>query len=148
MKAYEIAYLLHPDVPVEEVVTAAGKITALIEKAGGTAQYVAEPKKRKLSYLVEKCSQAYFGYTDFLMDPAKLETFKKSLGDEKRVIRFLIVEALKVNQNLRERPYMPRAMGGRQDGAPHAARQPARKEGGDAPADIEAIDKKLDEILK
>ena len=61
----------------------------------------------------------------------------------------MIVSALKINKNLRERP-LPRHLMGRNERAlqQQKTHTPQKREEPKQPIDIEAIDKKLDEILK
>ena len=53
-KNYELAYLLSSSIPEEEVLTRAGKLTALIEENKGLIRHVQEPRKIKLAYPVKK----------------------------------------------------------------------------------------------
>lgn len=153
MKSYEISYLVDPNLSQEEAGMVAGKITSAVEQAGGSIQYVDEPKKRRLSYFVQKRAYAYFGYTDFTLSAESLEALRKALAEEKPLLRLLLVEALKANKNLYEKTYTPRHLAGKFDRHSRSGfqKQPVHHKPPQAEpateADIAAIDKKLDEIL-
>ena len=152
MKAYEIAYLIDSSISPEEAISFAGKITKIIEDIGGTIQFVSEPKKRKLSFFVGKQGHAYFGHTNFSLEPKKVSDLRKKLSEEKHILRLLIVEALKANPNLRERPVefnRPSEVSVRKvESAFRGPKAGAAPEGQSAEkVNIEEIDKRLDEIL-
>lgn len=150
MKAYEAAYLIHPDATPESVVTIAGSITQAIEKLGGSIQFVAEPKKRKLAYFVGKASHAYFGYTDFTLEEARSRDLEKAIQEHKEIIRFLVVLALKANPAFREKPFVSRTAfvrPERKTAYDAVLKHPKQANNTEVKTDIETIDKKLDEIL-
>ena len=151
---YEIAYLLHPDIAPEATVTIAGNITKIIEKAGGTVQFVAEPKKRKLSFSIFKVMQAYFGYTASLIAPSSIMAIKKALTEEKNILRFLIVHVPKPYSQAKERVFTARSSFRRElENSPLLSDRPLRQTPGSISpqlkekVDVEEIDKKLEEIL-
>ncbi|MEK7636236.1 MAG: 30S ribosomal protein S6 [Patescibacteria group bacterium] len=149
MKSYEITYLLNPGLSQEDAVLCVGKITQAIEKSGGNIIHIEEPKKRKFAYFVKKHGYGYFGYSSFNLEEASMNTLKRCADEEKDIIRFMIVSALKINKNVRERP-LPRHLMGRNERALQQQKKytQRKKEEPKQPVDIEAIDKKLDEILK
>ncbi len=153
MKSYEIAYLLNPDLSAEDAVLFAGKITQAIEKSGGSATYVEEPKKRRLAYFIKKQGAAYFGFTKFNLDESALRALQRAVSEERNILRSLVVEALKANRNLQDRPFPRHLLGRKERPAGHVRQlhvvpERPRPEKPAEPVDIEAIDKKLDEILK
>lgn len=147
MISYEIAYLLTPDATPEEAMTAAGGITRHIEQAGGVVHYVAEPKKRKLAFLVKKRGHAYFGFTNFILKPEQCSALKKAVSFDANIMRFLIVRALKPNQPVMDRGALRafRADTRKRDDAVFKRPQPSPKE--ESKITTEEIDKKLEEIL-
>ena len=149
MKPYEITYILNPELSQEDAVFCAGKITQMIEKSAGNIVHIEEPKKRKLAYFIKKHGYGYFGYSSFNLEETSVNTLKRLIDEEKSVIRFMIVSALKINKNLRDRP-LPRHLMGRNERAlqQQKTHMQRKREEPKQPVDIEAIDKKLDEILK
>lgn len=138
-KNYELAYLLSPSLPEEEVLTWAGKITAAIEESKGAIRNVEPPRKRKLSYLVKKQENAYWGWTTFAMAPEAVATLEKKIKGLGNILRHLIVEE-------EEMPVrMPRLRTVPSSQAPRAI--PRETEKPEEKLDLEQLDKKLEEIL-
>ena len=147
VKSYEIAYLINPDIPEDEVFGQAGKITAAIQDVQGLVGRIEEPKKRRLAYPIAKHRDAYFGWTTFSVAPERPAEIEKRIKAEENIIRFLIVEEVK-RPAFEFRPPRPRR-------APRAAAPrwgeikpfvPAAPKEEDK-AKIEELDKRLEEIL-
>lgn len=139
LRKYEIGYLLSPAISEEEVLSHAAKITSAIEESKGMVGRVEEPKKRKLSHEVRKEKNAYFGWITFQMAPEALPAIEKKIKGL-GLLRTMIVESTGeeiVPQRLRTIP--SRA------GTPHPI--PRELEKMDEKLDLEALDKKLEEIL-
>lgn len=147
VKKYEIAYLINPDIPEEDVFGEAGKITAAVQEARGLVGRIEEPKKRKLAYPLDKFRNAYFGWTRFTVSPGGLAEIDKKLRQEKNVIRHLITEEIK-HPAAEFKPRSERRM-------PRAAAHPLEEVKPFIPAapkeedktKIEELDKRLEEIL-
>ncbi len=147
VKSYEIAYLINPDIPEDEVFGQAGKITGFVQDAHGLVGRIEEPKKRHLAYPIKKSKAAYFGWTTFTAAPEKTAEIEKQLKSEKNILRALIVEEVK-RPVYEFRPRLPRPV--RRVPSPRLeAVKPfvpaAPKE--EDQAKIEALDKQLEEIL-
>ena len=144
LKHYEIAYLLHPSIDEEEVLSHAGKITALVEETKGMINHAEAPKKRKLMYLINREQNAYFGWTQFLLLPELVAELDKKLklSDRGSLMRYLIVEqertAAPALRTLRKASEAREQQG---DGASGTSVPQEEK------LDLEALDKKLEEIL-
>lgn len=157
-KSYEVAYLISPALPEDEVFGEAGKITAAIQDAHGLVGRIEEPKKRRLAYPIRlarrssngggKLREAYFGWTTFAIAPERLTDIERRLKAEPNVVRYLIAEEVK-------RPAAPPRL--RLDRARRPAVPAPRLEGVKpftpaAPKEedktkLEELDKKLEEIL-
>ena len=135
-KNYEIAYLLSPSVQEEEVLMHVGKLTSIIEEAKGTVKHVQEPKKRKLAYPVNKELTAFLGWTRFAMPKEEVAQLEKKVVLQPMILRHLIVE-----EQINKRPSRFRT------GAPRVAAQGSKEERPTEKLDLEALDKKLEEIL-
>lgn len=150
-KKYEIAYLISPAVPEDDVARLTGQITKTIEDAKGVVRHIEEPKRRKLAYRLENDRFAYFGWTTFTIDRAAIAEINKKLKFEKEIMRYLLAEeAIEPPR----RDVMRSAWRPSGEGAPVEIRAPKREAEAAAPATeaereaaIESIDKKLDEIL-
>lgn len=144
-KNYELAYVLSSSIPEDGVLAASGKLTALIEETGAMVRRAETPKKRRLSYEIKKETNGYFGWTTFNAAPAGVAALEKKIKENKDLLRHLIVE-----EEIETRIPYARPLGIRR--VPAAQKLPASSAAADGQApeeklDIEALDKKLEEIL-
>lgn len=141
-KNYELAYLLSPSIPEGEVLTHVGKLTTLVEENKGLIRHVQEPRKIRLAYAVKKERTAYFGYTTFAVTPVSLPSLEKKIKSGGIVLRHLLVEEESGRKPPAFRAFTPRpAQLPRQKAAPREEPKTEEK------LDLEALDKKLEEIL-
>lgn len=142
-KNYEIAYLLAPSIPEEEILTRTGKFTKVIEESGGTLRHMEVPKKRELAYPIKKETKAYFGWTTFSMNPDSLAGFKKKLSGFEGLLRCLVTieEAVQIATRI-----FPNYQTGRLTTEPKSVSSPGTEKP-EEKLDLEALDKKLEEIL-
>jgi ribosomal protein S6 len=150
-KNYEVSYLLSPTLAEAEVLGYTGKLSSLIEELGGTIRRAEQPRKLKLAYEIKKQENAYFGWTTFRLQPQRIAEFEKRFKGHTETLRFLILE-----EEIEKRKPFIRSVGVRTAvGSPakissHEVREPIRQTG-QAPEekrlDLEALDKKLEEIL-
>lgn len=148
-KKYEIAYLVSPQVPEEDVVRIAGIVTRVIGESKGMVRHINEPKKRLLFYPIQKDRKAYFGYTTFTANASTPADITKKLKFEKEILRFLITGEVVVPAR-----HVPlRAAWQPTDGSVLPPAQTARREelpvvsAEERKAAIANIDKQLEEIL-
>ncbi|MBI4224699.1 MAG: 30S ribosomal protein S6 [Candidatus Sungbacteria bacterium] len=150
-KNYEVAYILSPTLGEQEVLAYVAKLSALIEESGGTIRRTEQPKKLKLAYEIKKQENAYFAWTTFRMQPERIAEIEKKLKSHSELLRFLVVE-----EEIEKRKPFIRSIGVR-TAVGSAAKAPIREtrepiaHGTAAPEDkrldLEALDKKLEEIL-
>lgn len=145
-KNYELAYVLSSAIPEDAVLAASAKLTAAIEEEHGMVKRAETPKRRRLAYAIKKETNGYFGWTTFAMARNGVAALEKKVKDDKDVIRHLIVE-----EEIETRiPYV-RPTGARR--APALQRTLAAVPSATAAGapeeklDLEALDKKLEEIL-
>jgi len=142
-KNYEVAYLLAPSMIEEEALAHAGKLSVLIESEGGAIRHLETPKKRKLMYAIKKQNTAYFAWTVFAAAPEAVIRFNKKISVVPEVLRHMIVEHEVETRKPYIRPLMPRAAAGAS--APRAI--PREEQKPEEKLDLEALDKRLEEIL-
>lgn len=142
-KNYELAYLLTSSVPEAEISAVAAKLAALVQEQNGIIRRQEEARKRQLAYPVKKQKLAYFGWMTFSMAPELLTELKKKLAGEANILRHLLTEEDMELYNIpRARLYTPRALPSEAKPMPAPAEEtPGEK------LDLEALDKKLEEIL-
>lgn len=141
-KNYEIAYLLSPSISEEEVLTHVQQISTLIEEQKGSVKHVQEPRKHKLSYPIQKERNAYFGWTTFRLVPDGVAPLEKKIKVYAHILRYLIVEEeTRLKAPVFRTPTARPMMGQKSPSVPREL------EKGDEKLDLEALDKKLEEIL-
>ena len=140
-KNYEICYLLPSSLPEEEVLTYARKISTIIEDQKGVIKNLQEPKKQRLAHAIKKERNAYFGWTTFRMLPEHIAGLEKKIKIEPSIMRHLIVEE---ETRLKAPVFrMPTAKPSIQ----RSTAIPREAEKSEEKLDLEALDKKLEEIL-
>lgn len=136
-KNYEIAYLLAPSIAEGNALTYTGKISSWIEGENGIVNYPDKPKKRKLAYPVKKEETAYFGWTKFTAPSASVVNLNKKLKTEPMILRHLVVEDELPTSHLL--PIQPVKT--------YHKTPPSKRAEPVEQLDLEALDKKLEEIL-
>lgn len=137
---YELAYLVSPAVSETDVLSYAGTLSVMIEEQKGTIKHLQEPRKQKLSYPIKKERNVYFGWTTFRLNPHRVAALEKKLKAETNLLRYLIVE----EETRLKAPIF------RMGSKPNMAKSPAiprEAQKTDEKLDLEALDKKLEEIL-
>lgn len=149
-KNYEVAYLLSPTLTEAEVLAYTGKLSALIEELGGTIRRTEQPRKLKLAYEIKKQENAYFGWTTFRLQPERIAEFEKRFKGYGETLRYLVLE----EQIEKRKPFIRSvgartAVGSPAKGLSRGTREPIRAAAPqeDKRLDLEALDKKLEEIL-
>lgn len=144
-KNYELAYLLSSSISEAELSVVIAKLATIIQENKGVIRRQEEAKKRELSYPIRKQRTAYFGWITFNLSPELVNGLRKKLAGETELLRSLLVEENMEQYNLPpRRMYTPRPMG------PHAklgVPGTPPKEAPEEKLDLEALDKKLEEIL-
>ncbi len=140
-KNYEISYLLSPSLTEEELLTHTARISAFIEEQKGIIKHVQQPKRQKLAYAINKEHNAYFGWTAFRTNPDTIAGLEKKLKTESSILRYLIVEGEdRIKAPVFRTPIM-------RPGTHKSSPVPREAEKSEEKLDLEALDKKLDEIL-
>lgn len=142
-KNYEVGYLLAPSMTEEEALARAGEVSSVIEAEHGMIRHLETPKKRKLAYEVKKQSTAYFGWTTFNAGSDAIARIGKKIREMPMVLRHMITEEQIETRKPFIRPFAPRPMAGMP--APKAI--PREEQRPDEKLDLEALDKRLEEIL-
>ncbi len=104
-RVYELGYLLVPTIKEEDLSVNYGNLKELVSSLGGEIIADEMPKNIPLAYQMTKVvanvrskfNTAYFGWTKFMMEPAKVLELKKKLDLDPSFIRFLIMKTVKEN---------------------------------------------------
>lgn len=140
-KNYEIAYLISSTVPEDGVLSITGKITQAITDNKGAVRHVEQPHPRQLSYPISKETRAYFGWTTFNILPSNVGAIKKAVESDNKILRHLLTEEVED-----VRPMQPMRLRTIQ-ASPSVKPILREEEAGEEKLDLEALDKKLEEIL-
>jgi small subunit ribosomal protein S6 len=92
MRNYELAFLLPPEIDEKKLKEYHQKINTLIENSGGILVSSIFPAKKTLFYPIKKRMEAFFGVSEFEIDPENLKDLEKSLKKDEEILRFLIVK--------------------------------------------------------
>jgi small subunit ribosomal protein S6 len=145
-KNYEIAFLLMPSLTDEEALAHAGRISSLAEADGGTIRHMEMPKKCKLMYPIKKQQTAYFSWIVAGLAPGSVNALDKKINATPEVLRAMVVEHEVETRQPYIRPLSPRAPAGSTQ-PPKAVAIPREEQKTDERLDLEALDKRLEEIL-
>jgi small subunit ribosomal protein S6 len=128
MRFYELAYLISPDLNQMELQKVLEDLNSLVQKVGPILK-IADTKKIKLAYQIEKKSEAFFGWIEFEGEPEKVDHLKKELEKKKEILRFLLIKKkkLEIKEKKEEKPEKPKT---------------------EKKAELKEIEEKLEEILK
>jgi small subunit ribosomal protein S6 len=127
MKTYEFTYLISPDLSREDLSSLQETIKSFIKEEEGSIVRINSPLKRILAYPIKKNKEAFLADLTFDLNPDKLDSLKKKIRAEKRIIRYLLLKKKLLKKKLKVR----------------ALRKPQPK----AKVELKEIEKKLEEIL-
>lgn len=144
-KNYELAYLLSPSIDEGEILTYSGKLVDLITNAKGAIKHNEVPRKWRLAYSIKKQINAYFGWITFKISSDQLKELEKKLKSEGILLRFLLSEEEENKVPVRLGAPVLRTLPTRQKVAVSPQKGEIKPE--DEKLDLEALDKRLDEIL-
>lgn len=142
-KNYELAYLLAPSMTEEAALAQAGKLSVMIEAEHAAIRHLETPKKRKLAYAIKKEKTAYFGWTTFAAAPDTIARSSKKIREMPEVLRHMITEEQIETRKPFIRSFSPRPM----SSMPAPKPIPREEQKPDEKLDLEALDKRLEEIL-
>lgn len=157
---YEVAYLISPAYSEEEARNFQQSLKNHVQSFGGLIDHEGEILKRRLFYQIKKMAEAYLANFMFLLAPDKIGDLTAKLNS-KEILRFLLVQT----KRQPARTYRQRIahLPGEQEKISGLEKMPTvstikKVRGPEAPAriepqklepaaNIEEIDKKLEEIL-
>ncbi len=101
-KIYELGYLLVSDILEEKIVEESNKLIDILEKNGNIISKE-NPKEQELAYPMSKIkgakkqifNNAYFGSIIFETDSKKIDSLKKELEKNDKILRFIILNRSK-----------------------------------------------------
>ena len=93
MTAYEITYIVRPDMDDEQTRTVIEGVTRRMESLGGEiiTSSAWNPPRRRLAYPIRDFSDGYYVTTHFRIHPQDLRELENALRLNENVLRFLVV---------------------------------------------------------
>lgn len=144
-RQYELMFILSPELEEKDIALFQEEIRHSVEGLSGRITKQEKPEKRNLSYLIKKCSSAYYLIINFLIAPDKLNDLSASLKHNKNILRYILafkeeLAAPKIKKETLRKPE-------RQLEAEATEAPPLKEKKEHKTTKLEDIDKKLEEIL-
>jgi len=89
MQAYEVMYIIRPDLDEEAVKANVDKFAEVVNTNGGTELKVDLWGKRRLSYEVKKFNEGFYVLMNFIGEARTVEELERLMKISDAVIRFL-----------------------------------------------------------
>ena len=140
MKPYELTYIISSSLTGEEADKVKKDIEAFVQEKGGVILKSEKTVPQSLAYPIKKHSSGYFITLEFQLEEKEVKQLNTNITKEPKILRhFLIVKKpIKMMKERRtKKPFTSEERAGVMPGT-----KPKEK-----PANLEDIDKKLDEIL-
>lgn len=91
MRAYEMVYILRPDLDEAQRREKMKKVEALIAQEGGQVQTTEEWGQRILAYEIEHFREGYYVLVTFSLPADRVESFQQRLGMDDAFLRYQVV---------------------------------------------------------
>ncbi len=92
MRRYESVWVVHGDLPDEDVKSTIDKFTRIISSAGGMLVGLDDWGRRKLAYKVKGTVRGYYLLADFAGTPATVKELERNYRIDDRIIRYHTVK--------------------------------------------------------
>lgn len=89
MQAYEILYIIRPDLDEETTTASVDKFTAVVTNNGGEVVSVDKWGKRRLAYEIEDYREGYYVLMNFNSEASAAQELERILKISDNVLRFL-----------------------------------------------------------
>lgn len=91
MRAYEMVYILRPDLDEAQRREKMKKVETLIAQEGGQVQTTEEWGQRILAYEIEHFREGYYVLVTFSLPADRVESFQQRLGMDDAFLRYQVV---------------------------------------------------------
>jgi len=92
MRHYESVWVVHGELPDEEVKSTIDKFSKIITSQGGVLFRLEEWGRRKLAYKIGNTMRGYYILADFAGTPATVKELERNYRIDDRVIRYLTIK--------------------------------------------------------
>lgn len=155
MQNYELLYILPPTLTETEAPVAAGRISTMLQDAGGSITQDVDLGRKKLAYPIKHHQYGYYRLVEFSAEPASVVKLNNTFRLSPELLRYLMLVKPEKTQATIERDEALRArMAARRQQrmsttATEAATAAAAAGTDETPAlSAEELDKKLEKILE
>ncbi|RJR39743.1 MAG: 30S ribosomal protein S6 [Deltaproteobacteria bacterium] len=139
MRRYESVWVVHGDLPDEEVKSAVDKFSRIISTAGGTLVGLDDWGRRKLAYRIKGTTRGYYVLADFAGTSATVKELERNYRIDDRIIRYhTVVKADKINLEALQAEIAARAQAAAASEAEAAAPAAEAAPAPEAPAEVAA----------
>lgn len=163
MKIYELTYFVSPNITLEETQEESKNLEDKIQQKGGVILRSEKPVAKTLSYQIKKSGSGFFSILEFQIEPESIEDIINELKENKNLLRHMLLvknparkfkerrqrikpttDAIikEIKEEIKEEVIKPI-----QEEIEKPAAKKVKSTKSKEKAEIEDIDKKLDEIL-
>lgn len=151
MKAYELTYIISPEITSEEAEAKAKEFESLITSKEGVVLKQSTPLARTLSYPIKKHASGFFGVIEFNIEPEKLPEIEAVLQKDGKISRHMVIikqaTQLKKERRTRTKPATFAKVEEKTEVEPVAKEKIVTKSSEKEKVELKDIEQKLDEIL-
>ena len=103
MKAYELTYIVSPEITSEEADTLAKEIESFIQNKEGVILNKINPTAKTLSYPIKKHASGFMAVLEFQSEPEILQELKDKIEKNEKIVRHIVIikKAVKIRKERR-----------------------------------------------
>ena len=87
LRYYEMIFIVHPNVPEEELPVVTDKVTSAINQSKGEVIKIEKWGKRRCAHKIKKCSKGYYFLLYFGITPDGLAELDRALRYDEKILR-------------------------------------------------------------
>lgn len=91
MKTYEITYIISPELTIEEAEAKAKELESLIQEKEGVILKSEKPAPKTLSYQIKKFGSGFFTVLEFQTEPEAMVDLKNKIENDNKILRHIIL---------------------------------------------------------
>ena len=92
MRAYELAFILSPELDDTASSEIVDKVKGWITDSGGTIEKIDSPGRNKFSYMIRNMKEGYYFFLEIKLPPSDVADLERRLRLEESVLRYLTVK--------------------------------------------------------
>jgi len=91
MKVYELTYIASPNISIEEAENKLKELESKIQEKEGVILKSDKPVAKTLAYRIKKSNSGYFSVIEFQAEPEVIESIEKYLKDSTDLLRYMFL---------------------------------------------------------